>query len=551
MAWVIALRSNLLLRISFFVFTALVFFAGGLVASRQLEGTLLGQVRHELERTTQLLEEVAKNREPADALADELGQLADVRVTLVGASGKVLGDSAVASALLDRLDNHQERPEIVVAHQGHSGFAVRESKTVGERMAYFAQPLGRDAVLRTGRSLRDVDSVLFRLHLLVAFGALAAMGLIIVALSSADKQKVILLGQVSEAVRATRVQAETVLELGEEKKRFERILEGMQEGVLVVDDDAHITLINRALREMLLLSNEVLGKPLIEAIRNADLQATVDRARADNAPQATELETAGLKPRILLAQASPLPGYGQVIVFVDVTDIRRLESLRRDFVANVSHELRTPVTAIRSAAETLKTSALQEPKAAATFVDMVDRNAERLGALVEDLLDLSRIEGKAYKLTLEALNVATVANYSLSLFRERAEKKKLVLKAQVESEISGVRADRRALEQVLTNLIDNAVKYCPEGASITVAAQSSERNIRISVIDTGRGIEQKHLPRLFERFYRVDAGRGRDTGGTGLGLSIAKHLIEAMGGSISVESAQGQGTAFHIELVRA
>src|SRR5262249_25466088 len=158
------------------------------------------------------------------------------------------------------------------------------------------------------------------------------------------------------------------------------------------------------------------------------------QAMLDGGPP-SEIETTGLKPRMLMAQASPLPGHGQVVVFVDVTDIRRLESLRRDFVANVSHELRTPVTAIRSAAETLKTSALQDPKGAASLVDMVDRNAERLGALVEDLLDLSRIESKAYKLTLEPLNVATVANYCLSLFRERADKKKLTLRAQLQSEL--------------------------------------------------------------------------------------------------------------------
>jgi two-component system phosphate regulon sensor histidine kinase PhoR len=217
----------------------------------------------------------------------------------------------------------------------------------------------------------------------------------------------------------------------------------------------------------------------------------------------------------------------------------------------VSHELRTPVTAIRSAAETLRSSAINDPKMAAMFLDIVDRNAQRLGDLVEDLLDLSRIESKAYKLALEELSVSQVASYCLSLFRERADKKHLQLSMQVPEDLPNVRADRRALEQVLTNLIDNAVKYCPDGREIAIAAEPSGNYIRITVRDSGQGIDEKHLPRLFERFYRVDPGRARESGGTGLGLSIAKHLVEAMGGTISVESKPGKGTAFHLGMQRA
>ncbi len=265
-----------------------------------------------------------------------------------------------------------------------------------------------------------------------------------------------------------------------------------------------------------------------------------------------EIDFGSLQPRRLLVRAAQLPGDqgGLLAVFVDVTEVRRLESLRREFVANVSHELRTPVTAVRSAAETLLNAAADDPVGARAFIGIIERNAERLHDLVEDLLDLSRIESRGLKLNIEALDVDRVYDQVLSLFSERAAKRGTVLENEAHTtteELPRVLADRRALEHVLTNLVDNAVKYCPN-ATIRLRAIAHDQNVELLVEDNGPGIEARHLPRLFERFYRVDAGRSRDIGGTGLGLSIVKHMVEAMGGSVHVESKPGLGTKFGVVL---
>jgi two-component system phosphate regulon sensor histidine kinase PhoR len=324
----------------------------------------------------------------------------------------------------------------------------------------------------------------------------------------------------------------------------------MQEGVLMLDEAGRVALINPALREMLLLPADSVGKKPLEVVRHAPLKELLDEAAAGVRSVSREIELSGLKPRRLQARVSPLAGEpgGVFAVFVDVTEMRRLESLRRDFVANVSHELRTPVTAIRSAAETLSISLEYDPGAAAGFVDIIDRNAERLHGLVEDLLDLSRIESRELRLAFEDLDLEQVFEQVLSLFRERAHRKGVALTASVNAGVPPARADRRALEHVLTNLIDNAVKYCPRGATVLLRVEEKDRQLAVFVEDDGAGIEEKHLPRLFERFYRVDAGRSRELGGTGLGLSIVKHLVEAMGGTVSVTSRVGEGTRFSFTL---
>ena len=361
--------------------------------------------------------------------------------------------------------------------------------------------------------------------------------------------------------------SQTVGELRTERDLVSRILDGMQEGVLLLDNDGKVALMNPALREMLLLRADLLGQPLLEVVRHAELKELLDRARTTRMPCSGEIELGGLKPRRLLVRGTAftqvrIPGTskrpsraedattGLLAVFFDVTDIRRLESLRRDFVANVSHELRTPVTAVLSAAETLEMALGKDPEQAKRFLAIIERNAARLQRLIEDLLDLSRIESRELKLRPERFAFEAFATHLLGMFRERADKRRITLRTDttrgLEAEI-----DRRALEQVLTNLVDNAVKYCPEGSTVTLRAEPADdpiQGVRLRVEDDGGGIEEKHLPRLFERFYRVDAGRSREMGGTGLGLSIVKHLVEAMGGTIDVVSKVGKGTTFDVTL---
>ncbi len=244
-----------------------------------------------------------------------------------------------------------------------------------------------------------------------------------------------------------------------------------------------------------------------------------------------------------------LIGGGVLAVFLDVTELRRLESVRRDFVANASHELRTPVAAVRAAAETIR-SAPEDRAMAMRFIDIIERNSERLERLISDLLELSRIESPGFQFTLEPVSLAEVVQYVISLHGHRAEQKRITLRSELPADSRAVRADRRALELVFGNLLDNAIKYCPANAHVTVGAARSGDKVRVSVADSGPGIELQHLPRLFERFYRVDAGRSRELGGTGLGLAIVKHLVEAMGGSIAVESTVGAGTTFTFTLLR-
>jgi two-component system phosphate regulon sensor histidine kinase PhoR len=231
-------------------------------------------------------------------------------------------------------------------------------------------------------------------------------------------------------------------------------------------------------------------------------------------------------------------------------ELRRLESLRRDFVANASHELRTPIAAVRSATETLRNGALEDSIAAARFLDIIERNSQRLQSLVEDMLELSKLESNEFKLKREPVELERVVPLVLALFRERAEKKGVRLSAEVTRSLPAVEADARALEHVLSNLVDNAVKYCPSGSGIVVRATSDEDRVKLVVADDGPGIAPEHLSRVFERFYRVDAGRSRELGGTGLGLSIVKHMVEAMRGKVAVESRVGAGSTFTVSLPR-
>jgi two-component system phosphate regulon sensor histidine kinase PhoR len=513
-----------------------------------------------------------------DALADEFGARTGCRVTFVRPDGQVVGDSELDAAGLQAALNHGDRPEIRAAMAGVPGFSTRVSSTVGRRLSYAALPLtvaGRVvAVVRLAAPLERIDAAIGRLRRLLLLGAVLALAVAVMMSTVAAQLMSQALRDITQAARRmsagdlgarTRIKgddevgelgrtldglaenlSQTLAALRGERDLFGRMLESMQEGVLVLDGDLRILLINPALREMLLLGADVVGRLPIETIRNADLQAVLDRAANHGARASGEVELSGLIPRRFMVHATSLGGEprGLVVVFVDVTEIRRLESMRKDFVANVSHELRTPITAVRSAAETARRTVQKDPEAALRFVDMIERNACRLQELVEDLLELSRIESKQFRPQAESVDLLPAISHVLSLFRDPAERKKLRFEADVPADGAAARADKRGVEQVLTNLVENAVKYCPEGATILLRVRPKDNQWRVSVEDSGPGIEAKHLPRLFERFYRADKGRSRDMGGTGLGLSIVKHLVEAMEGHVGVESTPGKGTNF-------
>ncbi len=561
-----------------------------LVLTSSLDRTLTARTRADLMVRTELAErestrlagtsEVQAN--PAwQALAREVGERAQARLTLIALDGHVTGDSNLDAEGVQRVENHHERPEVLEAlTQGH-GSSVRYSSTLGQRMMYVAVPFQRQGrvagVVRAALPLAQVDQAVTHLRMLLLGASLLALtvaGLVSTLATRRISQTLRQLAQTAGRMvggdlreRTRTPGSDEIATLGKsldhlaeslsgalaqlkaERDLLGGILAGMQEGVLVLDREGHVIHANPALRAMLLLGSDCLGKPLLDVIRNAELVETLWRARDSASPAQGEVELAGLKPRRLMVHVSPLLGEpgDLLMVLVDVTQLRQLESIRKDFVANASHELRTPVASMRSAAETLR-GAMDDPEAARLFLEIIERNASRLHLLVEDLLDLSRIESREFRLQLESLELGTCADQMIDAYGRLAQDKGIHLEVDTDMRGLQVLADRRGMEQVLGNLLDNAIKYCPRSATIRLHAQAQGDRVRGSVSDTGPGIPPQHLPRLFERFYRVDAGRSRELGGTGLGLAIVKHLVEAMGGTVSVESEPGKGSSFSFTL---
>jgi len=566
---------------------------GELTLRPAVEANLLERIRGDLYVRLALVEHATRGqrdlqRADWDALADQLGPQAHGRVTFIDADGAVIGDSEVSLAGLDHVENHRDRPEVAAALAGGAQSSTRYSATIHQRLMYAAIPMtlpnGRRGAARLAVPLDEVDAAIAHLrHLL--WGSMAVALLVAVILSSAAAQMLSrALRLMTEAarrmaagdldVRMRPVGTDEIAELGRaldamaggltstltalrtERDLLGVILESMQEGVLVLDGEGRMLLVNPALRGTLSLGANAEGRAALELIRNADLQSILERAQTGQGSVSGEIETTGPKPRRLLVHATSLPSLnrkpqGILAVFVDVSEIRRLEMLRKDFVANVSHELRTPITAVRSAVDTLRHTLAQDPPASERFVDIIDRNAQRLGALVEDLLDLSRIESKEYRPEATPVSLRAVSEQVLALLRPRVEEKGIEIANDIPADLPSARADRKGLEQVFTNLLDNAVKYCGPGTRVRLRAAHDDGTLRVEIADSGPGIEPRHLPRLFERFYRVDSGRSRDMGGTGLGLSIVKHLVEAMTGTIGVDSVPGRGATFWFTLPAA
>ncbi len=339
-------------------------------------------------------------------------------------------------------------------------------------------------------------------------------------------------------------------QLTQEARTLTAVLDGMIEGIWITDAAGTVVRHNDALREMLQPgSTGIIGQRPLALIRNEELNDAVMRACRDGASSRLELTLEGLFPRTLAIRVTPLGKDlpGSAAVFHDVTELRRLEKVRKDFVANVSHELRTPITAIRGYAETLQSGALKDQEMAPKMVEIIHRQSERLSELVEDLLELSRLESRELKLKIAPVPLAVAASRAAETVKPKAAGKDIHLELQVPPELAAL-GDERAVEQVLLNLLDNAVKYTPAGGRVNLFGTLEDGRCVVRVKDTGVGIEPKHLSRIFERFYRVDKGRSRDMGGTGLGLSIVKHLVGAMDGEVKVESQPNVGSVFVIFL---
>jgi two-component system phosphate regulon sensor histidine kinase PhoR len=579
----LGIRSRLLLVSLVLIVVASL--ASGLYLENQLRSLLENRLEADLLRLVRTASETVASSgatDPAalDALAERLGDAMSARVSILGPDGRGLGDSHLSLAELDDLEARTRPPEVAEALARGLGSSRRPGPTGDLELLYVAVPtriVGREAVVRVGLPLRQIDDEIWKLRGFVLLAGL--VGIVVAAMMSALASHLIsrTFRALVERARALargergRINIRSSDEIGTlagslnrmsddlelavstlagERDRFQTVLEGMGDAVLTVDGRFRITLANPTAMQYLGLQSSPAGRPLYEVIRVPELQDVLARPELGE-PTSFEFELAAPIPRRLFTRITPLKGGdGFVFVMHDVTEVRRLETMRRDFVANVSHELRTPISVVLANAETLLDGALGDRVQAERFVRAIHSNAERLSLLIGDLLDLSSIEAGRYPLGPRATAVDEVVRSAAETLGPAFRERRHVLEADLPQGLS-VLADPAALEQVLINLLDNAVKYTPPGGRIRVVAKTGPHQVRIEVADDGPGIEPRHRERVFERFYRVDPGRSRELGGTGLGLAIVKHLVDAMGGRVGVEPVTPHGSCFWLSLPRA
>lgn len=521
------------------------------------------------------------------SLVSRLGRETDTRITITRDDGLVLGDSDEDPA---HMDNHGNRPEIREALAGRVGHSIRYSHTLLQTMVYVAVPVQRNGsvigCVRMSLSARSIEETLRDIYLRLAGGGLAvallaalislgisrrisrplvemkrgaerfAQGELDRRLPVSDSEEI---GGLAEALNQMAAQLDdriqTVLR---QRNEQEAVLGSMVEGVLAVDTDERLIRINAAAAELLGTDPRLAeGRVIHEVVRKADLQRFVARALASAQPVEGDIVLHGSAGDLFLqAHGSRLRdsqgrNIGALVVLNDVTRLRRLENLRRDFVANVSHELKTPITAIKGFVETLLDGALDHKEDARRFLEIIIRQSERLHAIIEDLLALSRIEQESEKggIELREGRLKAVLLSAIQACEPAAAAKAITVRLACDDTLAAP-INAPLLEQALVNLVDNAIKYSPGEKEVLVEGRAEGGRVVLRVRDRGCGISREHLPRLFERFYRVDKARSRKQGGTGLGLAIVKHIVQAHGGQVTVESAPGAGSTFTLRLPR-
>jgi len=516
-----------------------------------------------------------------DSLARSLDSLSHIRFTYIAEDGRVLADSRQNASTME---NHRERPEVRAAMEGRKGISVRSSPTLNQKMMYLALPMplqGRKtAVIRAAIPLEAIGDALHDLYLnfmfsatIIFFGSVAISYMIarkIVSPVTLMQKAALQFGsgnlagtiatpntyELAELAETLKLMARQLQERisGEARRKSElkAVLDSMNEGVIAVDAESRVLFINRAAERLLGVSAAaVTGKSLPAAVRQPALIEFLSNFSLVS-PRSINFERNDFLIEVSAAELTDESEHrlGTLAVLTDQTRLYRLETVRRDFVANVSHELRTPITSIKGSAETLASVIKDDPHAAERFIDMIHRNAERMISILEDLLSLARLEqdNRGEKILMERTSLAEAVHRAIESTEEKAATKEIVIFASGEAEISA--GNTQLLEQAVVNLIENAIKYSPANTKITVAISHDNQEVSIVVSDQGVGIEAEHLPRLFERFYRIDTGRSRQEGGTGLGLAIVKHIALAHGGRVSVSSSPGEGSKFGIHLPR-
>lgn len=540
-----------------------------LIVDQRMHARVVEQTVDGLAREARLVAAQWLDPASSDSLADVAGAALGHRVTLIDAKGIVLGDSEFDDAALRALDNHANRPEIVLARTMPIGSARRVSPSAGDEEFYVAvrAPLG---VARVSLPTDAVEAVFERARrdiLLAGAIALILAGLLALLFSRSVSHPIVELRDVARAIAEGDLSRRPTLsapgEVGDLATALYRLAEqlgvrmsalqadrtllaavvgSLEEGVIAVNSGGRVVQANDAARHLLDVT-----APLPFSVDMLPREPMLRDALSDalRGARSGPVEM-GLNGRTLLVTACPLDHGGGVLALVDMTATRRLETVRRDFVANVSHELRTPLTVIAGFTETLAEESVP-PEKRRQFSEMILSNTTRMQRIVDDLLDLSRIESGGWVPNPVILDADAVVTEALSGLRSAADAKGLKLEARIDPAANALLVDRTAVRQILSNLIENAIRHTARG-TLTVATSAAPGGINLSVSDTGSGIAPEHLSRIFERFYRADSGRARESGGTGLGLAIVRHLVEAHGGTVEARSTEGVGTTITIFL---
>lgn len=515
-----------------------------------------------------------------------LGKETDFRFTVINAEGNVAADSVTG---LQDIGSHSDRPEIKQARKTELGFSSRFSNTLQQPMLYLAIPYrasrstqnasDQQGYIRVAAPSAAINNSILQLQRSLWTFAII-LGLATATLMAIFANRAMRpLGKFSEAARSigsgklvqpvldpgeklewselsdafVQMQKEITLregQLRESNQRLQTVLSSMIEGVISTDGDGRISLANKAALRMLSFAQaDVINRELLEVIRYPELRLAIEESRSDHSTAKAEFETLSPTRRTIRARATYLPDepdHGVAIVLHDVTELRALENMRRDFVANVSHELKTPLASIKAYAETLRLGAIHDDQKNIQFLDQIETQAELLNLQIQDLLEIARIESGSAAFKIETVEVNSLCKRSVKHLLPQALQRDVKLVFDSENETLNADAEANGVVTIVNNLISNAIHYTPAGGQVTVKTRLDGESSIIEVTDTGIGISQEHQTRVFERFYRVDKARSRDLGGTGLGLAIVKHLTQSLGGQVELESQIGKGSTFRI-----
>lgn len=560
--------------LSYLIIIFVSFFLLDIFVRDEIKKVLTSRIETELLSYAQLIDQTSPQK--ASDNLKQIAQTSQSRITLIDAKGRVFADSERDVA---KLENHLNRPEVQEARLKGTGKSVRFSDSLGIDMLYIAVAIkdgqGIKGYIRLARPLHDVQNVIERVYryILLTLLIVAVISLMIALFFSYRLYEPIkTMERFTEKLRAgepvgtiildtadeTRTLADNINYLvdelkhkiriaNEEKSKLMTAFTSMNEGVLILNEQGLIEFSSPVLSNMLAVQyGDINGKTLMEAFRSLDLQRAFQEFKEKRVNVSREIILGHMEKVIMSISISSVHGHPDeekiMIVFHDVTRLKKLEQIKMEFVANVTHEIKTPLTAIIGYLETIKSGTVNNAEETKRFIDIILKQSQRLNRLVEDLLTISNIEMKEIVLNFENVALGTAANNVISLIKAKADLKKIDIQNNVPDNFPPVKADRDRLTQILVNILDNAVKFTPEGGKVVIEAKESESYAVVSVTDTGIGVPADEVHRLGERFYRVDKSRSRELGGTGLGLSIVKHLMIAHGGKMEIESRLGHGT---------